>query len=155
MNETETLQSESDLIPLGLIAAESGNTVAWVAIRFGDSVVLDDLGMRAINATEARAFFAERAEEKARRVEEQRRRAEEGRKRPVVVGVPAMEGVTPYESMIAATGLQTPAQEFGGREAPNFIEEQLDASARALAEKRRQTALDKERIAEKMREDLG
>ena len=161
MNEqattTETvLLPESDLIPLALIAAEIGETVGWVANRFGEAVTVDDVGMRAISPAEARAFFAERAEEKARRVEEQRRRGQEAaQKRPVVVGVPAQPGMSPYESMVAATGIVTPDQDFGGREPPNLLEEQLAASAREIAEKRRQNALDKERLTEQMKKDLG
>lgn len=108
----------------------------------------------------SRADFAghieERNERERRYIEEGRRKTEEVQKRPVVVGVPAVEGATPYESMLAATGIVTPDQEFGGREPPRFLEEQLAASAREIAEKRRQTQQrNKERLADQMKKDLS
>jgi hypothetical protein len=157
MNEKtneQVLLPESDLIPLALVAAEVGETVDRMAYRFGDEVETDDVGMRSISASVARRFFTERAEQRARQEEQQRQRAGQKAQKPVVVGVPAVEGASAYESMLAATGLVTPDQEFGRREAPRFLEEALEAGARAVAEKRAQTARNKERAADKLKKDL-
>ncbi len=95
----------------------------------GIEVVTDDLGRQAISRTDFAGLISERNEAQRRHVEECRRRALETQKKRVVVGVPAVEGATPYQSMLAHTGLVTPDQEFGGRQPPRFLEEQL-ASAR-------------------------
>ncbi|HUG08481.1 MAG TPA: hypothetical protein VMP13_06260 [Acidimicrobiia bacterium] len=88
-NEQET-PIESDLVPLGLIAVETGESVDRIAHRFGEAVMLDDVGMRAVSASVAREFFAERAAWQARQVEDARRRTEEAAKRDtVLVGAPA------------------------------------------------------------------
>lgn len=110
--------------------------------------MVDDVGMRAIPVSEARAYFDERAEWKARQAEDARRRLEEQerKKGPVPAGVPAQEGMTPLESIAAAGGLVSPRDEFGGIPAPNFLEEELAAGRRVAAEK--------ERAVAKMKEDL-
>lgn len=70
---TKQTTIETVLIPLALIAVEISESVDWVANHFGDEVEYDDIGMRAISAAEARAFFAERADWQARIDEEQAR----------------------------------------------------------------------------------
>ena len=57
---------ENQLVPLALIALEVGEPMELVAHRFGDAVVLDDIGMRAVPAAVAREFFAARAEQTGR-----------------------------------------------------------------------------------------
>lgn len=153
MNETKTLEDrvllpESDLIPLALIAAEIGEGVDRLALRFGEEVTVDDVGMRAVSASAAREFFTERAEQKARQEEAARRRREERRptdRRPA--GLPAPEGAeTGVEALMMSDKWVSPADEFG-RPAPNFLDEELVAGRRAAAEK--------ERAVKKMKQDLS
>jgi len=117
-------------------------TVGWAISLEGRGIqlVTDDLGRQAISRADFAGLIAEQSDRERRSVEEARRRAEEAQKRPVVVGVPAVEGASARESMLAAAGLVTPDQEFGRREAPRLLEEALDAGAKALAEKRAKTA---------------
>ena len=68
---------EVDLVPLALIAAETGEPLERVAHRFAEAVQLDHVGMRAVSASSARAFFTERAEQRTRQEEQSRRRQEE------------------------------------------------------------------------------
>jgi hypothetical protein len=106
--------------------------------------------MRAVPADAVRRFFAERAEWQGRFDEEAAMRAAEAGRRVRVSAVPALERQTPYQSMVAAAGLVTPEQECSGREPANFMAEQIDASARALAErraKRAAEAAEKQRLA--------
>jgi hypothetical protein len=162
MNEQESGQ-ELDLVQLALIAVEVGETVGALAHRFGDAVVTDDIGLRAVSAAEAREFFSERAAHRARSEEAHRQRAAEiERKYPKVrvVGVPAKEGATPFESLLAsADEYVTPAQEFGfgqGGVATELLEAELAKGRRAAEERRR--LIDeraKERAADKMKNDLG
>ncbi len=149
-NETTTetvLLAEDDLIPIAIIAMEIGETVDRMVHRFGVEVETDDVGMRAVSATAARRFFTERAEQRARQEEPRRRRAAQKAQKPVLVGVPAVEGMSPFESMAAAGGLVSPHEEFGGLEKPNFLEEELAAG--------RRTAAEKERLVKTLKKDLG
>ena len=147
------------LIPvshLGLDIAEPIGGFRSMLDRNAIEVVTDDLGRDAITREALGQLLADRREREERLAAEakKRRAAEREAKRPVVIGVPAVEGATPYESMLAATGLQTPDQEFGGREPPRFLEEQIDAGAKALAEKRAQTRKrNKQRAADKLKKD--
>jgi hypothetical protein len=104
----------------------------------GIDVQEDDCGRPAI----ARSVFgamvrAQTSRAKLLADQQALRIAESARPAPQV-RVPALEGRTAYESMMEAEGrIITPDMEFGfGRERPRFLEEQLDASARALAERR-------------------
>lgn len=65
-------------------------------------------------------------------------------KAPVPAGVPAVEGATAFESLIAAGGVVTPAQEFGRHPAPNFLDEELAAGRWQAAERRAETEALKE-----------
>lgn len=144
---TPAAPPESDLIPLALIAAEVGESVDRLAHRFGEAVTVDDIGMRAVRADVARQFFTGRAEWKAQHDEKARRRREElAEKSRPLAGVPAQEGMTPFEAMAAAGEVVSPSEEFGGRPSPNFLEEELAAGRRAAAEK--------ERRVEQMKKDL-
>ena len=75
---------------------------------------------------------------------------------PAAVGVPAVEGMTPFESLVAAGVVTvTPEQEFGGRPKPNFLRDELEAGARAQAEEKRLAAeRAKERLAKQMKDKL-
>lgn len=68
--------------------------------------------------------------------------------------MPAQEGLTAAEVMMAQPGYQSPHDEFG-RPKPNFLEEALNAGARAQAEQQRLNAERKEHLAKKMRDDLA
>jgi hypothetical protein len=113
--QTTEAPEAADLVPLALIAAEIGESVGWVAHRFGEAVVVDDVGMRAVPVDAARAFFTERREWKERfYANAKRRAAEQGRNKVRVKGVPAQDGMSPFESMLAAADQYvTPSQEFG------------------------------------------
>lgn len=141
MNEKTTEQvllPESDLIPLALIAAEVGETVDEIAYQFGGEVETDDVGIRSVTATAARRFFTERDEQRSQQEEQRSRRAAKKTPTPILAGVPAVEGLTPFESMAAAGGgVVSPSEEFGGLEKPNFLEEELAAGRRTAAEKER------------------
>ena len=53
---------------------------------------------------------------------------------PVPAGVPALEHGSAMESLMTHDpGYLTPQAEFGGRERPNFLVEQLEAGARQQA----------------------
>lgn len=54
--------------------------------------------------------------------------------------MPAVEGMSPFESMVAAGGVISPEQEFGGRPKPRFLQDELEAGARAIAEEKREAA---------------
>jgi hypothetical protein len=125
---------ENELVPLALIALEVDEPVELVADRLGDAVRLDDVGMRTIPAAVAREFLAGRAEQAARMEDQARRLQESLESLPVPAGLPAQEGLTPLESLMSADpAYSTPYDEFGGRERPNFLAEELEAGARRLA----------------------
>ena len=147
------------LVPVSHLGLDIGEPIGGFRSMLdahGIDVVEDDIGRPSISRDDLGQLLAERREREALLVADAARRAAEREaKRPVVVGVPAVEGATPYESMLAATGFVTPDQEFGGREPPRFLEEQLEAGAKALAEKRAQTReRNKQRAADKLKKDL-
>lgn len=124
-----------------LIAAEVDEPVELVADRLGDAVQLDDIGMRAVPAAAAREFLAGRAEQAARMEDQFRRLQESLEPSPVARGVPAQEGSTPLESLMAADSTYaTPYDEFGGRPKPRFLQEELEAGARQQAAARAEAA---------------
>jgi hypothetical protein len=127
-------EAEFSLVPLVLIALEVDEPVELVADRLGDAVQLDDIGMRAVPASEARAFLAGRAEQAAR-MEDQARRLQEAHVAVAVgAGVPALEHGSAMESIMAHDpGYLTAAQEFGGRPKPRFLQEELEAGGRAAS----------------------
>lgn len=143
-----------DLIPLAVIATETGLGVDNLAHRFSGVVVLDDVGMRSISVDVARQFFAQRRAQKARFDEDARRRsAERAGKAVRVKGAPAMEGASAMESLIAAEAeigaYSTPSDDYGrgwGSPTRVLMDEQFAAGATRIAERRRRAA---ERTAER------
>lgn len=126
--------AENESVPLALIALEVGEPVEEVADRLGDVVQLDDVGMRTVPAAAAREFFAARAEQTARMEDQSRRLLEALDAPPVPAGIPAQEGATPFESLMAGDrSYVSPAEEFGQRPKPNFLAEELEAGARQQA----------------------
>ena len=146
---------ELDLVQLALIATEAGETVDRLAHRFGDDVVLDDIGMRAVPASAARGFFAERAEQKADMAARQKRRQAQlaARPRPAVVGVPAKDGLDPVAAMTSQDpAYTTPSQDFGpnrGNPRQEFMDEMLDDGRRAMAAMREKARLAREKREKK------
>lgn len=124
---------ENELVPLTLIALEVDEPIELVADRLGDAVRIDDIGMRSISASKAREFLTGRAEQAARMEDQARRLQEMAEAPPVAGGLPALENGTPAEAIAAAGDYQTPAEEFGGRPKPNFLEQELAAGRRHLA----------------------
>lgn len=155
----EVLYSEAAvLVPLATIAVEVGETVDQLVDRFSGHVQLNSVGMRCVPADAAMRFFAERYEQRKRQeADRARRAAEAAKKTPVRAWAPAIEGASPYESMLAgAGGVVTPEQEFGGgRERPRFLEEALEKSHRELAQRRAETAEKKDRAAAALKDQLG
>jgi hypothetical protein len=85
--------------------AEAVDALAAELVGRGVEVVFDDLGRRCVSRDAARRLFAERAASEARRVEVQRRVDEGFAKSAAGVprGVPALEGASAFESMLAAS----------------------------------------------------
>ena len=118
----------------------------------------DHIGRRSVSAAAARQLLkAARRRDELFAEDLDRRTAELAAKYPVpvAVGVPAVDGMTPYEAMVAAGGIVTPEQEFGGRPKPRFLLDELEAGARAQAEERRLAEeRAKERLAKQMKDKL-
>lgn len=123
----------------------------------GVPILRDDLGRQALDRADFARLIGERNESERRHVDEERRRAEEAAEaasRPrAPIGVPALDGATPFESMMAAeaaTGAYTtPHREFGGvygSPATEMLEEAFADGRRRTAEKRRKI---RERDAQK------
>ena len=60
---------------------------------------------------------------------------------PVPGGVPALEGASPFESLVAAGGVVTVQEEFGRRPKPNFLVDELEEGRRQAAEARAEAEL--------------
>lgn len=121
------------------------------------AVLVDPAGRPAISTLAVRKILRERKRQAELTAESHERLfAELDRMRPRGGGVPAVEGMTPFESMVAAGGIITPEQEFGGRERPNWIRDELEAGARQRAEEKREAeAAAKERVAKQMKNRLS
>lgn len=126
--------NEIDLVSIALIAVETNEPVDNVAARFGDDVVVDDIGMRSVPATVAADFFARRARAAERRKQLLAERFAAASKSPAPVGVPAVDGLSAIETMMAADDFQTPSEEFGMVRKPNFLADELAAGQRHLVE---------------------
>ena len=101
----------------------------------GIEVTPDDLGRLSVRREVLGELLAE---DRAREARLAAARAEQAAALEVVVpaGVPALANATAYESLVAASGVMTPEQEFGRRPKPNFIVEELEAGRRQAAERR-------------------
>jgi hypothetical protein len=71
--------------------------------------------------------------ERFNKAREAREQAEQAEREPIVVGVPAVEGLSAFESMIAAAGYTSVNAEFG-RPRPTFLDDERAAGQRQLAE---------------------
>ena len=121
--------------------------------------VVDHIGRRAVTAADARWLLktVRRRDELA--VEDAQRRTERLAKKypiPVGPGLPVQEGMTPVESMVAAGGVVSLQDEFGGRPKPRFLKEELAEGQRFTDEKKRQALeREKDRLSDSMRDKLG
>ena len=106
----------------------------------GIEVAPDDLGRPSVPRQVLGELLVEQEQHDAR-VAAQRAEQAAAQKAPVPAGVPALEGASPFESLIAAGGVVTPAQEFGRHPAPNFLDEELAAGRRQAAEQRAEAEL--------------
>ena len=163
---TDTQATTTETIPVSHLSLDLDEPLAgWPAYleAEGIDVIEDDLGRPAISrlvfGAMVRAAATKRkmeAEQSALRVAEAAQAAQRIR---VPVSVPAQEGMTPYESLVAADGgIVTPEMEFGiGRDKPRFLEDAID-QGRAEIERarvqRRAEAAEKERLADQMKGDL-
>ena len=105
----------------------------------GSAALNDHLGRSAISALAARRLIAKlRRRDELAAEESERRFAALNTKRPVPVGLPAQEGMTPYESMVAAGAVVMPSVEFaGGRERPTRVAHLTQRMAATLPVSRR------------------
>ena len=123
-----------------------GADLRWQGVfdEMGIRTVVDPAGRKAIPTIAARRLLAAlRRRDELFAEDHARRSAESAAKYPLpsTAGVPAVEGMTPFESLVAAGVVTvTPEQEFGGREKPRFLQDALEAGARADAEAKREAA---------------
>lgn len=117
----------------------------------------DHLGRASIPAMGARRVLAKLRRQSGLLAERSARRHEDmAARRPIGGGVPAIEGMTPWESMVATGKVVMPSQEFGHRPKPRFLEEEIEAGAKSEAEKKRLGAeRAKQRLEDQMKTDLG
>jgi hypothetical protein len=125
---------------LGLDVAEP--ITGWPAFfRERDiEVAFDDLGRPSVPRRVLGDLLSEREEQEAR-MAAQRAAQVTAQEAPIPVGVPALDGASPFESLVAAGGVVTPEQEFGRRPKPNFLAEELAEGHRRDAEKRAEAEL--------------
>jgi hypothetical protein len=128
MND-RVMNTQEPLIPISHLSLDLGEPiVGWAASlsEHGIELLEDDIGRKAISREDARTLLAERREREARLEDQRRRDAESADKQvPVMAGVPALEGASPFESMAAADpDFTTPRDEFG-RPRPSFLDDML------------------------------
>lgn len=156
--------AESELtVPISHLSLEPGVDVpidGWQRMfdQLSIRVVTDVAGRPAISSLAARRLFAAIKRQAELRAEDAQRRSEKlAKKYPVPAGrgLPAIEGASAIESLVAAGGVVTPEQEFGGRPRPNFLQEELAAGEQAQAEKQRIAAeRAKDRLTKQMQDRL-
>jgi hypothetical protein len=102
-------------------------------------VAEDDLGRPSVQRHVLGELLVDDREREAR-LAAQRAEQAAALKAPVPGGVPALDGASPYESMVAAGGVTTPQDEFGRRPRPNFLAEELSAGRKQAADERAERA---------------
>lgn len=133
-------------IPISYLSLDVDEPVGgWTTFfsECGIEIVLDDLARPSVPRHVLRELVAEREEQKAR-VAAQRAEQAAALDAPVPAGVPALDGASPYESLIAAGGVVTPQQEFGGGRTPVFqdlLDQRLAEGQRQAAEQRAEAEL--------------
>jgi hypothetical protein len=134
-------------IPLSYLGLDVDEPLSgWVEFfrKRGVEVTDDHLGRPSVPRYVLGDLLDERKEREARLAAESAEKAAAGAARPVPAGAPALEGNSPYESMMAAGGV-SPAEEFG-RPRPNFLEEELAAGKRHAAEQAEAVRRAKEKL---------
>jgi hypothetical protein len=152
--ETETHEG---LIPLSHLSLDPDvwprrSVGEWA--RFLDGEVFEDeFGRKAITAATARDIADEHRAQRAQMAADAERLAAElaARQPPAPKGVPAIEGLSSLETLMAQPTFVSLSDEFG-RPRPNFLDDELAAGKRHVAE---QQAKAKERAVKKMKEDLS
>jgi hypothetical protein len=146
--ELEATECHCGTVPLSHLGLDIDEPVSgWLALfaERGISVDADDIGRPSVPRRVLGELLAEREEQEAR-IAARRAEQEAALEAPVLAGVPALEGASPFESLVAAGGVVTPEQEFGQRPKPNFIAEEIAAGQRHMAEQRaQQEAVEKAR----------
>ena len=107
LNDIELNQTESaDLVTISELLAEPGlifgDSIDQVAHRLGDQVVLDFLGRKCLTGASARRLVEERREREAQMEEERQRRREQREPPAPATGLPSIEGMSAFETMLAA-----------------------------------------------------
>ena len=157
LTETEILSicDGCRLIPvshLGLDIAEPIGGFRSMLDRNAIEVVTDDLGRDAITREALGQLLAERREREARLAAEAKKRRAETKPKPVFVGAPGRDDMTPAEAMFAAEGdsYTTPESEFGRPGAGTVMQELMDAQ---FTEARRRDAERRARKERRAKED--
>jgi hypothetical protein len=131
-----------DAIPLSHLALDvSEPLVGWEAFFQARNVqVFDDaIGRPSIAQNVLGGLIAEHREREARLMAKKAAAREAAARKPARIGVPALEGATPFESLTAADGYTTPDREFGGgRVSPRqeFLDQMLGEGKRHLVQER-------------------
>jgi hypothetical protein len=131
------------LIPVSHLGLDVDEPVGgWLAFFREENieVATDDVGRLSVPRWVLGELLTEQREREARTAAQ---RAEQAAtlEAPVPVGVPALDGASPFESLVAAGGVVTPEQEFGRRPRPNFLDEELAEGRRRDAERRAEAEL--------------
>jgi hypothetical protein len=127
----EHVMNAQELIPIRHFSLDLPEPLAgWeqALTERGVVIVHDDLGRPSVPREVLGELIAEHREREARVLEDQQRLSESVDSRPLP-GWPAIDG-SPYEAMVAAGGVILPSQEFGARPKPDFLVEELEATAR-------------------------
>ena len=141
--DPEATECHCGTVPLSHLGLDIDEPMSGWPVFFrecGIEMILDDIGRLSVRRRVLGELLSEREEQEARVAAE---RAEQAAAlmTPVPAGVPALEGATPFESLVAAGGVVSPAQEFGRHPAPNFLDEELAAGRRQAAEQRAEAEL--------------
>ena len=132
----DDMNTQEKLIPVSHLSLDVEEPIGgWekALANRGFAIVLDDLGRPSVPREVLGELITERREREARVLEDQRRRDTESADLKFPAGVPAIDG-SPYEAMVAAGGVILPSEEFGQRPKPNFLDEELAAGQRHMAE---------------------
>jgi hypothetical protein len=145
-------------VPLSHLALEIPVPIAGWEPLFEEhkvKVVTDYIGRPAIAAAAARRLLRTLRRQDELRVEDAQRRSEKLAKkypRPAGRGLPAQEGLSPFEVLASAADYQSVQSEFGRHPRPTFLQDELAAGDKALAEKQ---ARAKELAARRLKRDLA
>jgi hypothetical protein len=140
--EPQATECHCGTVPLSHLGLDIDEPMSgWLAFfaERGVELVEDDLGRASVPRQVLGELLAERREREARLAEEWAEKAAAVGPTPVAGGVPAGEGLSAFETMVAQPGYQTIPDELG-RPKPNFLDEELaegrrrEAAARAEQE---------------------